>query len=231
MSSFTKPPAKSRHRWFIGVMLAIVLIGGVANLIFSAGNHPAAEEVEEYQIVDITVPPPPPPPPPEEETMEEPEDLEESVEPLEMAANDENPPEDSSELDLGIDIGDLAASAGSGFAMDIPRFGRGSLGGGDGDDPLGGEMDTPASPVSKTPPTYPSSLLSKGIGGRVLVNCTVDDSGRVAGTSIKQSSGHPDLDKAAINAVNKWKFKPASKAGRSIKASCIVPFNFEVKKS
>jgi outer membrane biosynthesis protein TonB len=31
--------------------------------------------------------------------------------------------------------------------------------------------------------------------------------------------------------VNKWKFKPASKAGRNIKASCIVPFNFEVKKN
>ena len=65
----------------------------------------------------------------------------------------------------------------------------------------------------------------------MLVNCTVDATGSVTGTSIKQSSGQPDLDKAAINAVNKWKFKPASKAGRKIKASCIVPFNFEVKKN
>ncbi len=163
--------------------------------------------------------------------MEEPEELEESIEPLEMAANSQASPEDSADLDLGIDIGDLAASTGSGFTMDIPRFGRGSLGGSDGEGALGEEMDTPASPVSKTPPTYPSSLLSKGIGGRVLVNCTVDDTGRVTGTSIKQSSGHPDLDKAAVNAVNKWKFKPATKAGRKLKTSCIVPFNFEVKKT
>ena len=230
MSSFTKPPAKSRHRWFIGVILGIVLLGGVASFIFSAGNHETQKEEVEYQIVDISVPPPPPPPP-EEETMEEPEELEESIEPLEMAANDATPAESSADLDLGIDIDDLAASTGSGFVMDIPRFGKGSLGGSDGEGALGEEMDTPASPVSKTPPTYPSSLLSKGIGGRVLVNCTVDDTGRVTGTSIKQSSGHPDLDKAAVNAVNKWKFKPATKAGRKLKASCIVPFNFEVKKT
>jgi periplasmic protein TonB len=229
MSSFTKPPTKSRHRWFIGVILGIILLGGVASFIFSAGNQETQQEEVEYQIVDITVPPPPPPP--EEETMEEPEELEESIEPLEMAANSQASPEDSADLDLGIDIGDLAASTGSGFAMDIPRFGRGSLGGSDGEGALGEEMDTPASPVSKTPPTYPSSLLSKGIGGRVLVNCTVDDTGRVTGTSIKQSSGHPDLDKAAVNAVNKWKFKPATKAGRKLKTSCIVPFNFEVKKT
>jgi protein TonB len=59
----------------------------------------------------------------------------------------------------------------------------------------------------------------------------VDAEGRVASTSIKQSSGHPDLDKAAISAVNKWKFKPATKGGRKIKATCVVPFNFEVRKN
>jgi TonB family protein len=59
----------------------------------------------------------------------------------------------------------------------------------------------------------------------------VDDTGRVVSTSIKQSSGHPDLDKAATNAVSKWKFKPGMKSGKKTKATCIVPFNFEVKKN
>ena len=162
--------------------------------------------------------------------MEEPED-EEPVEPLEMSATPESTSEESSEVDLGIDIGDLVSSSGSGFSMEIPRFSRGG-GGGDGDDSLmGGGMDSPPSPVSKTQPAYPGSLLKKGIGGKVLVTCVVDDSGRVVSTSIKMSSGHPDLDKAAINAVNKWKFKPGMKAGKSIKATCVVPFNFEVKKA
>jgi protein TonB len=53
----------------------------------------------------------------------------------------------------------------------------------------------------------------------------------VVSTSIKKSSGNTELDKAAINAVTKWKFKPAQKAGRNMRANCVVPFNFEVKKN
>jgi len=149
-------------------------------------------------------------PPPEDEPEPEPEEM----------------VEESTDLDLGIDLGDLTAGTGGGFLMEIPKFAMKG-----GEDAFGGDLDSPPTPVNKLPPTYPSSLLSKGIGGRVLVTCSVDETGRVVGTSIKQSSGHPDLDKAAINAVNKWKFKPATKGGRKIKATCVVPFNFEVKKN
>ncbi len=215
-------------------MLAIVLIGGIASFIFSGSSEPKAAAEEEYQIVDITPPPPPPPPPePDEETMEEPEEPDETIEPLDAAATPESTSDDSSDVDIGIDIGDLAATSGTGgFVMDIPRFGRRGGGGSEGEDSLlGGDLDSPPTPTNKLPPTYPSSLLSKGLGGRVLITCSIDESGQVTGTSIKQSSGHPELDKAAINAVNKWKFKPASKGGRKVKATCVVPFNFEVKKA
>lgn len=225
-------PPTSRHRQVVAGLLAVVLIGGIISFVLSGNDEESAPTAEEFQIVDIIAPPPPPPPPPDEETMEEPEDIEELVEPLEISTGPENPSEESSEVDLGIDIGDLVASSGSGFVMDIPRFGRGGGGGGDGDGGLlGGETDSPPAPMNKTQPTYPSSLLKKGIGGKVLVTCIVDPDGQVTGTTIKQSSGHPDLDKAAINAVNKWKFKPGTKNGRKIKAVCVVPFNFEVKKA
>jgi protein TonB len=168
-----------------------------------------------YAPDDITVEPPDTTideqaPPPEDEPEPEPEEM----------------VEESTDLDLGIDLGDLTTGTGGGFLMEIPKFAMKG-----GDDVFGGDLDSPPTPVNKLPPTYPSSLLSKGIGGRVLVTCTVDAEGRVTGTSIKQSSGHPDLDKAAVNAVNKWKFKPATKGGRKIKATCVVPFNFEVKKN
>jgi protein TonB len=92
------------------------------------------------------------------------------------------------------------------------------------------EVDAPPSPVSKIQPNYPNGLLKKRVGGRVLIICVVDDTGKVVSSSIKQSA-HPDLDKAALDAVTKWKFKPANKAGRNVTAKCVVPFNFEVKKS
>ncbi len=232
MPPYPKPPTKSRHRLVILVMLAIVLIGGVANFIFNSGNQESEEEAVEYQIVDVTIPPPPPPPPPDEEDvvpeeLEELDEVEQSVAPVEMASESQ----ESSDVDLGIEIGDMALSTGGGFAIDIPRFGRKSAGGGDGEDLLGGDMDSAPSPSSKTPPIYPASLLKNGVGGKVLVSCTIDATGKVVGTSIKSSSGHPDLDKAAINAVNRWKFKPGTKGGKKIKSVVVVPFNFEVKKS
>lgn len=154
------------------------------------------------------------------ETEEPPEEMEEEPEPEEMV-------EEASDLDLGLEVADLATGGGGGFLMEIPKF---AMKGGD-DAFGGGDLDAPPTPVNKLQPTYPSSLLSKGVGGRVVVNCVVDESGKVVSTRIKQSSGHGDLDKAAINAVNKWKFKPGTKAGKKVKSTCNVPFNFEVKKN
>ncbi len=169
-------------------------------------------------------------PPPPEMTIEPPEDMSfEMDEPPEEPEPEPEPEEmvdESQDLDLGIDLGDLTAGTGGGFVMEIPKFGMKG-----GDDLFGGDLDSPPTPVNKLPPIYPSALLNKGIGGRVLVSCTVDAAGRVASTSIKQSSGHPELDRAAVSAVNKWKFRPATKGGRKIKATCIVPFVFEVNKN
>ena len=169
--------------------------------------------------------------PPPEIVLEAPEDQSfEADEPPEEL-DDEPEPEDlveeSSDLDLGLEIADLATGGGGGFLMEIPKFAMKG-----GDDPFsGGDLDSPPTPVNKLQPVYPSSLLSKGVGGRVVVTCVVDDVGRVASTRVQQSSGHAELDKAAINAVNKWKFKPGTKGGRKVKSSCNVPFNFEVKKN
>jgi protein TonB len=209
-------PPKSRLTGIISV------IGGLLATIGVFVAIPLTQKLT--AILDGSSAPPPevsiePPDDPSFEMDEPPEEPEPEPEPEEMV-------EESTDLDLGIDLGDLTAGTGGGFLMEIPKF---ALKG--GDDAFGGDLDSPPAPVNKLPPTYPSSLLSKGIGGRVLVTCMVDAEGRVTGTSIKQSSGHPDLDKAAINAVNKWKFKPATKGGRKIKASCVVPFNFEVKKN
>lgn len=190
----------------IGVFIAIPLTQKLTAVLDGASAPPPEITVE-------------PPDDPSFDMDEPPEEPEPEPEPEEMV-------QESTDLDLGIDLGDLTAGTGGGFLMEIPKFAmKGN------EDAFGGDLDAPPTPVNKMPPIYPSSLLSKGIGGRVLVSCTVDAGGQVAATSIKQSSGHPDLDKAAINAVNKWKFKPGTKGGRKVKATCIVPFNFEVKKN
>lgn len=226
----SKAPAHAdkKRRRIIGFLLGVVILAGLVSLLMRTGSKKA--EKEEFVIVDISQPPPPPPPPPPEE--EPPPVHEEAEEPSEITEADT--PDDISEdageeIDLGIDAGDLAAGPGTGgFLINIGRGGRGSGGGNGGG--LLDDVDAPPTPVSKIQPSYPSGLLKSGVGGRVLIFCVVDETGKVVSASVKQSA-HPDLDKAAIAAVTKWKFKPANKAGRSVTAKCVVPFNFEVKKS
>lgn len=223
------PHEKKKSRRILGILLGVVVLGGVVSLVMRTGKNEGTKE--EFVIVDLSPPPPPPPPPPpEEETPPEPEEeMEESAEISEADAPDDISEDAGENIDLGIDAGDLTAGpGGGGFLVNIGRGGRGS-GGGQGGGMLE-DVDAPPTPVSKIQPTYPSALLKKGVSGRVVVSCVVDETGKVVSTSVKQSA-HPDLDKAALAAVNKWKFKPANKAGRNVTAKCLVPFNFEVKKS
>jgi periplasmic protein TonB len=227
----TKAPSKARQRFLVGGLLLLVIAGGAASFLFNGGGP--QEDEEEIMIVDLSLPPPPPPPPPPpvpEEDRSEPEEAMDDAPEISDADTTELSNEPTTDIDLGIDAGDLGSGPGGAFIVSLPRFSRGGGGGGGGDGMMD-EMDSPPTPVGKIQPTYPSSLLSKGVGGRVLVVCVVDEKGQVVSTSIRQSAGHPDLDKAAIAAVTKWKFKPATKAGRPTRASCTVPFNFEVKKS
>jgi|694.fasta_scaffold06370_7 protein TonB len=207
-----------------GTLSAVfAIIGGIIATVAVFVAIPLSQKLND--ILQSSAPPPPEltVEPPEETSFEAeppPEEQEEEPEPEEMV-------EEASDLDLGLEIADLGTGTGGGFIMEIPKFGMKG-----GDDPFGGgEMDSAPVPTRKTPPVYPSSLLGKGIGGRVLVTCVVDASGKVVSTAIKQSSGHPDLDKAAINAVNKWAFRPGTKGGKKVKSTCVVPFTFEVKKN
>jgi protein TonB len=227
------PDRKSQHRKLIGVLLGVVVIGGIASFVLRGGKQDEAKE--EIVIVDLSPPPPPPPPPPPMEPqpdLSEPEEMDESEDIAEADAPDDMAEDSGDDIDLGLDAGDLASGPGSGsFVVSVPRIGgrRGGGGGGDGGGMMD-DVDAPPTPVSKIQPNYPSGLLSKGVGGKVLIACVVDESGKVVSSSIKQSA-HTELDKAALAAVAKWKFKPAQKAGRNVRASCVVPFNFEVKKS
>lgn len=190
----------------VAVFIAIPLSQKLSQMLDKRGPEPPEITVE-------------PPPDIDFETEDPPDDVEDEPEPEDMV-------EEATDLDSTMDMPEFAVGKGGSFVMEIPDFGMKG-----GDDAFGGDLDAPPQPTSKIQPTYPSSLLSKGISGRVLISCTIDATGKVIGTTIKSSSGHPDLDKAAINAVNRWKFKPGTKGGKPAKSVAVVPFNFEVKKS
>ena len=88
-----------------------------------------------------------------------------------------------------------------------------------GDQPVPIEGQTPA-------PRYPGTALRNGDSGTVLVRVEVDVNGMPAGVALVQRSGSRDLDRAAMEAVRRWRFRPAQRDGRAIPGSVVVPIEF-----
>jgi TonB family protein len=85
-----------------------------------------------------------------------------------------------------------------------------------------------ASPLYRenTPPIYPAIAKLRGYEGVVLVNAEILPDGRVGSTAISKSSGYTILDQSAIEAVKRWKFEPAKKAGKSFTIRVKLPIKF-----
>lgn len=148
-------------------------------------------------------------PPPEPEPEEKVEEMVEEV----------------SGPDLGFDASDLAVGGGGTILVEMNSFGIKDA----ANSMMEDQMDTPPQATAKFPAQYPSTMSQKKITGKVIIACVIDASGKITTSSVRQSSGHRELDQAALSAVTRWKFKPAQKAGRPVKGSILVPFNFELK--
>ena len=60
-------------------------------------------------------------------------------------------------------------------------------------------------------PKYPLKVRSDGVTGSGVCVVSVDQaSGRVTGVSMEQSTGDSTLDKSALRAFRKWRFKPGT---------------------
>ena len=70
--------------------------------------------------------------------------------------------------------------------------------------------------IEQWPPEYPAEIKAAGIGGTVVVKSFIDSSGEVVKVGILESSGSEQLDRAALEAARKSKFKPALKNGQPV---------------
>ena len=78
-------------------------------------------------------------------------------------------------------------------------------------------------------PSYPSSARQLRIEGTTLLGVLVADDGRVAEVVIRQSAGHPDLDRAAADAVRRWRFEPARRGNEAVAMWVEVPVEFRLR--
>ena len=64
--------------------------------------------------------------------------------------------------------------------------------------------------LEKKEPSLPFGIYIQGLNGSVVLSITMDKSGRVTGTNVLKSSGHPALDELARNAAMGWRLSPDS---------------------
>ena len=109
--------------------------------------------------------------------------------------------------------------------------GNGSQKGSESSDKKGGG-DTAATHLggylSNPKPPYPELSRERGEEGRVRLTVTVEPNGSPSSVKVSRSSGYPRLDKAAETAVQKYRFKPATRNGEAVRSSYTFAINFSL---
>lgn len=84
-------------------------------------------------------------------------------------------------------------------------------------------------PIFSVAPVYPEHLKEERIAGEVILTVFISEKGDVelfSGRAVARSL-HPDLDKAAMEAVKQWKYEPILWAGKPIRIVTFVSVVFD----
>jgi TonB family protein len=81
--------------------------------------------------------------------------------------------------------------------------------------------------ISKVAPDYPAEAKKQRVMGTVVLQITVDETGKVV--QAEKVCGHPLLVPAAIAAVYRWRFSPTLLYGTPVKVTGTVTVNFTLQ--
>jgi len=85
-----------------------------------------------------------------------------------------------------------------------------------------------AEPVSQPMPEIPDELKSQSFKTFVRVAVEVDENGNPSVT-LRTSSGNPEVDRRVLEALKRWRWKPALKDGEPVRSTQRFKFEFEVQ--
>lgn len=86
----------------------------------------------------------------------------------------------------------------------------------------------PARPISNPNPMYPPDAVRQGLEGRVILSVTISFTGKVTRVTVAASCGHQLLDQAALGAVRRWRFSPATRDGKPVEWTARLPIRFRL---
>jgi TonB family protein len=81
--------------------------------------------------------------------------------------------------------------------------------------------------IKKVEPDYPPIAKAAGAEGKVMVNITTSEDGKVIEAVIIE--GHPLLRDSVLKAVKQWEFKPTEVSGVPVKVVAVLTFDFKLK--
>lgn len=85
----------------------------------------------------------------------------------------------------------------------------------------------PPVPIESPAPRYPPAALRRGESGSVVLRVHVGVDGVPYDVDIVDSSRSRLLDRAAIDAVRRWRFRPAQRDGQAVIGQVQVPISFD----
>ena len=89
-------------------------------------------------------------------------------------------------------------------------------------------FDEPPSLSFYEPPKYPSLARDAGIEGTVAIKVLVSEEGKVIDAVVLSSDVTPAMEKAALAAAWKCRFRPAKQRTVPVRAHVMIPFQFQL---
>lgn len=83
--------------------------------------------------------------------------------------------------------------------------------------------------LSRVTPRYPPNAQSRGVQGWVQVEIAVNSAGTVSNAKIVDANPKYIFDQSALEAIKRWRFKPAQKEGRPVGQKAKLKLVFRLK--
>jgi protein TonB len=90
----------------------------------------------------------------------------------------------------------------------------------------GGDLRLPVK-TRHVAPVYPALAVAAHVQGTVVLDCVIDEAGRVSSVSVLR--GHALLDAAAVEAVQQWRYRPTLLNGVRVSVLLTVTVDFRLR--
>lgn len=91
------------------------------------------------------------------------------------------------------------------------------------------QLDQAPAVTKGVKPEYPSSARSRKVEGRVIVRMVVETSGQPGQCSIHSATPQGYFEEAALDAARRMRFRPGTKAGKTVRTLVLLPFDFNLR--